>query len=165
MNLRCLSKLSVLSLLVLGLLVPSAARASNIVADGDFATSGAPWFTTQTNGNFPWGWGGGEASTGCIGSTCITGTTGELADLDQDLTTTPGDYTLSFTYNPAGGTPTELEVLFGGAEVTDLVNVADSTVTYSYDVVATSASTELTFLGRQDPGFDTLTDVDRKSVV
>ena len=39
--------------LAASLAVPSSAFASNLVSDGDFATSGAPWFTTQTNGDFP----------------------------------------------------------------------------------------------------------------
>jgi hypothetical protein len=145
----------------LGLLAPSALRADNLVADGTF-TSAGPWFTTQTNGNYAWGWGGGNASTGCVGSSCISGSPGELADLNQILTTVIGDsYTLSFDYNSGGGAPTELVALFGSTVADDLVDIdGGGDVTYTLNgLVATSTSTELTFLGRQDPGFDQLTNV------
>jgi hypothetical protein len=106
-------KLTVASMVAAGLLMAvPAAHANNIVSDGTFNSYPGPWYTTQTNGNFPWGWGGGYASTGCIGSSCITGVPGELADLNQNLTTTAGTtYTLSFEYSPGPGGPNELEVL------------------------------------------------------
>ena len=86
---------------------------TNIVDDGNFTSNPGSWFTTQTS-NLPWNFESGYASTGCVGPTCITGTPGELSDLDQLLPTVVGDtYTLSFTYSPGPGTPTELLVDFG----------------------------------------------------
>ena len=136
------------------------AFADNIVTNGTFTgTSG--WTTTQTNGDYPWGWGSGYARTGCVGAQCISGSPGQLADLNQILPTVAGNtYTLSFAYNSAGYPYNELEVLFGGNVVADLVNAPGSLLNYTFNgLVATSNSTELTFLGRQDPSFDYLTDV------
>jgi hypothetical protein len=134
--------------------------AQNIVANYNF-TGTAPWATTQTSDNYPWGWGDGFASTGCVGSSCITGGPGQLADLFQDLTTVDGaTYTLSFLYNSGSGATTELEALFGSTVAIDLVNQDGSYVTYNIPgLVATSSTTVLDFLGRQDPGFNYLTDV------
>lgn len=161
MKMRFSPAVRLLCLVAVCLAAISSAQASNLVSDGDFTSYPGPWFTTQTNDNFPWRWGSGYASTGCEGPTCITGTTGQLADLDQDLATVAGDfYNVSFSYSPEGGTPTALKVLFGGTVVADLVDVPDSLVTYNYTgILASSSSTELTFLGRQDPAYDYLTDV------
>jgi hypothetical protein len=160
MTLRSRFTLAFASIALLLVLVPAVSHAGSIVTNGGFVGT-AGWSSTQTNGNYPWTWGDGYASTGCIGETCITGGTGQEADLDQNLTTVAGDtYTLSFQYNPSDGTPTELAVYFGSTEAIDLVDVANSTVTYTISgLTATGTSTELTFLGRQDPGFDLLTDV------
>lgn len=86
----------------------------NLVSDPTFSSFPDAWFTTQTDDNFPWGWGSGSASTGCEGEGCITGGPGQEADLDQILPTVIGDsYDISFTYNSGGGTPNELLVDFG----------------------------------------------------
>jgi hypothetical protein len=55
----------------------------------------------------------------------------------------------------------ELQAWFGGTLAEDLLNIPDTTLTEYVvtDLVATSTTTELEFLGRQDPGFDELTDV------
>jgi hypothetical protein len=156
-------------LLILLVLASGVHGSAQIVQNGNFAAGGTDWTTTQTNNDYPWGFVtdgtyGTYASTGCIGQTCITGPDGEQANLFQDLTTVPGDsYTLSFEYNPADGTPTELEALFGGTVATDLVDVPNNNgllVTYTISgLVATSSSTQLEFLGRQDPSYNVLTDV------
>ena len=154
--------LTALGLAFLGLLAPSALHATNLVSNGNFSGT-ASWSTTQTNGDDPWTWGLGYASAGCVGANCITGTVGQISDLNQDLTTNVGDsYTLSFEFYPNDGTPNELKVLFGSTVADALVNTANtgSYVTYTVSgLIASSTSTELRFLGRQDPGFDRLTDV------
>jgi hypothetical protein len=98
--------------------------------------------------------------------------------LYQDLATTAGaTYTLTFYYYPGPGTyGTELQVLWGasgtqlntgGAGVCSgncvYHNTSVNSTTYvQYTVpnlVATSATTRLEFLGRQDPSSDGLDDI------
>ena len=170
MNVRFRFVLSTLCVVFLGLLAPSVARA-NIVTNGNFALA------TSGNVDPNWtssGWAFGVygdydrttnyATTGCVGPACITGGTVSGAYLYQNLTTIPGDsYTLSFDFNPMDGVPNELQVLFGSTVADDLVDTAstDDYVTYTISgLLAMSAGTELTFLGRQDPGVDRLTGVD-----
>ena len=163
---------------LLGLLAPSALWAGYIVVNGNFSAGGgslAGWSTTQDVAEFGQGWAygplyveafdlpfsGNFASTGCYGTPCISGSVGQQSDIYQFLATVPGDmYTLSFTYNPGPGTPTELEALFGGAVVADLVDVPSTYVTYTFSELAgTGSSTDLVFLGRQDSSGDLLTNV------
>ena len=162
---RLLGSLLAVCCLSLLFLAPTSAHA-DLVTNGNFAAGSAGW-TYNPSSSFPWAFENNGtysfASTGCVGPQCITGTTAQQAYLFQNLTTVAGDtYTLSFAYTPAAGTPTELLVLFGGTSADDLVNVAftGSLVTYTVSgLVASSSSTELEFLGRQDPSFDQLTDV------
>jgi hypothetical protein len=150
------------------MLPPICAHADELVTNGNFVT-GAGW-TTNPDANHPWNFDTGTsvpstgpdyAQTGCVGPQCITGTPDQQASLFQDLTTVVGDtYTLTFEFGSPGN-PMELEVLFGSTVADDLVNIGNTALT-SYTVtglVATSTVTELEFLGRQDPGYDALTDV------
>ena len=103
-------------------------------------------------------------STGCVGAQCINGTASQQASLSQDLTTIVGDsYTLDFFFGTGvgNGTPNELQALFGGVVVEDLVNIGATAYTeYKIpNLVATSTTTTLEFLGRQDPGWDELDDI------
>jgi len=85
----------------------------------------------------------------------------QQAYLYQDLTTVAGDtYTLSFEF-AGDGNAMELQAWFGGTLAEDLVNIGDTGLEEYVipDLVATSTTTELEFLGRQDPGYDELTDV------
>jgi len=102
------------------------------------------------------------ASTGCVGPNCITGAPTQLSSLDQELSTTVGsNYTLTFDFASPGGNDMELEVLVGGVVVDDLFNLGQTGLT-QYTItglVATSPTTDLEFLGRQDPGYDILTNI------
>jgi hypothetical protein len=143
---------------------PALAHAQ-IVTNGNFFDGSAGW-TSNPSSSYPWTFDGAGtsnsyASTGCVGEQCITGTMAEQAYLFQDLTTVTGDtYTLSFEF-AGDGDPMELQAWFGGTLAEDLLNIPDTTLTEYVvtDLVATSTTTELEFLGRQDPGFDELTDV------
>lgn len=146
-------------------LTPTLAHATNIVANGDFALGSTDW-TYNSSTSYPWSFANNGtntyASTGCVGQPCITGTPSEQAFLYQDLATTLGDsYTLSFDFQGGAGTPQELQALFGGAVVEDILNIPGTTlVTYTVSgLVATSTTTEVEFLGRQDPAYDALTNV------
>jgi hypothetical protein len=164
MNVRFRFAISTLCVVFLGLLAPSVARA-NIVTNGNFSSGSAGWtYSTWSfgdRGDFDGNT--NYADTGCVNLPCITGGVTSGAYLYQDLPTVAGDsYTLSFEYTPDGGTFNELEVLFGGAVVDTIVNAPNTDyVLYTYiGLVATSTSTQLAFLGRQDPAFDRLTNVD-----
>ena len=160
--------------------VCSCAMAQNIVQNPGFETgTAAPWVVQG------WGVTTGGAHTGsyyaetpCVGAGCIAPAPGSGAWLYQDLATTVGaTYTLTFYYYPGPGTyGTELQVLWGasgtqlttgGAGVCSGNCVFDNTsvnstsyVQYTVNnLVATSATTRLEFLGRQDPSSDGLDDV------
>jgi MYXO-CTERM domain-containing protein len=150
------------------------AHAANIVLNGGFETGDfTDWTVGNASGDDPWrvataGFVGNDpfdgtyfASTGCVGSTCITGAPSQQASLSQNLATTVGDtYTLDFWFGSAGN-PMELQALFGGTVVEDLLNIGRTPYTeYTISgLVATSPTTQLEFLGRQDPAWDELDDV------
>jgi hypothetical protein len=142
---------------------------ANLVQNPGFETGDLTSWTANSISNNPWAVtaggptiGGFSASTGCVGDSCINGTSAQQASLSQTITTVSGqNYVLGFFFKPNAGTPNELKVLFGNTVAFDLVNTAGTSalVAYSTTVAATSNSTTLTFLGRQDPGFDRLDDV------
>jgi PEP-CTERM motif len=153
----------------------SVALGGNIVLNSNFGTGDFTDWTANGDSSFPWGVGSGSgafsgdtnyASTGCVGAQCIDGTTDQLGSLSQMLTTTVGgDYTLSFEFSTQGeGTPNELQVLWDGTTVLDLGPggtlgpISTYTLFSVPDLIGTGSDT-LTFLGRQDPGFDALDNV------
>jgi hypothetical protein len=148
-------------------MLPASAHATAVpIANPDFASGLTGWSTTQTDGNFPWiavsGASPTFASTGCTGAACISGTPGQVADLFQDVATTSGNsYTLTFEYDDEDGIPSDLVALFGGTVADNLVSVNTTSLnTYTVSgLIATSNSTKLDFLGRDDDGFDQLTDI------
>lgn len=161
---RLLKSFLAVCALALAYLSPTLAHA-NLVNNGDFSSGSTDW-TYNSSSDHPWSFGSNGsyhyASTGCVGAQCITGSTSQQAYLYQDLSTNVGDsYTLSFAFSPNNGTPNELVSLFGNTTADDLVNTANTgsmLVTYTISgLVATSTTTELEFLGRQDPGYDLLT--------
>jgi hypothetical protein len=123
------------------------------------------------------------ADTGCVGTEClIPAPNANSGALYQDIPTTPGAvYSLTFFYFPGpsgeeGDDTAELQVLWGPT-ATQLVNGGAATCTgncvfdnnsigsttyVQYTVnnlIATSNSMRLEFLGRQDPDSDGLDDV------
>jgi hypothetical protein len=111
-----------------------------------------------------------DASTGCSGASCTTVGDPNSAYIYQDMTTTVGTtYELSFFYD-SGQDPTfgsELLVLWGDptapslSTVVDFVDVDTSGAYMEYEgmVTATSTTSKLEFLGRQDLDFYYLDDV------
>ena len=80
----------------------------------------------------------------------------------QNISTVPGDtYQVQFWLsNPAGGTPSNFTASFGAATLVSLSNSAAQNYTeYTYDVTATGTSTELLFVGEQNPAYWYLDDV------
>ena len=158
---------------LLGLVFISSASA-NIVANPGFESGATDW-TFNGSTNNPWRIGAGvgiagahtgtmDASDGCVGAPCVNPDPDPDGSwLYQDLVTVPGtQYTLSFWWASAGPA-NELEVLFGSTVADDLVNVPSGPyIQYSNTVTLTAASTttRLEFIGRQDPGFNSLDDID-----
>lgn len=146
----------------------SPALAQNVVVNPGFENAGLTSWTTDGS----WGTaitgvitGSFSARTGCTGSVCIRNFDGSLnlangAFLYQDVATTPGSfYNLSFDF-AAAGFPNELVALFGSTVAFDGVNLPSTNLTYnSTGLLATGTTTRLTFLGRQDPGFNRLDNV------
>jgi len=162
-------------IVVIGLMVPWPAGAANIVSNPGFETgSFAPW-VRNPSADLPWlvvGSGSGIlphsgsffAQTGCIPVVCITpdpATNGNW--LYQDLPTVSGTrYNLSFFYASNSPGPAELQVLWGGSVVlsdTTVGSTAYVPITVS-NLLATSSTTRLEFLGEQVPTFNGLDDVD-----
>jgi PEP-CTERM motif len=157
----------------------------NIVQNGDFETGDLTGWTTNQQVHDPWQiesqphGGSFNAFTGCEQDPCINGDPSMQNPLSQSLSTIIGDsYTLSFFYDPGSvdeGGVSELLAQWGGTAVADLLlngnillsqsSISPITPAPGYNMytitglTATSTSTQLTFLGRQDPSFSRLDDI------
>jgi hypothetical protein len=83
-------------------------------------------------------------------------------DVYQYISTVPGTtYQIEFWLsNPEGGTPSNFTASFGSTTLLSLVDSAAQGYTeYTYDVTATGTSTELLFVGEQNPSYWYLDDV------
>ena len=140
--------------------------AQNLVTNPGFEAGSGGWSTSS------WGigaWapthaGTNAAATGCIGAPCMN--TGTGASISQTVATVAGTtYTVSLWYRTNVGNPTELQVLFGTAPLTNggagtctgnciiqtTTNTGGTWVQLTATATATSASTLLQILGRHDP--------------
>lgn len=81
--------------------------------------------------------------------------------LSQGVATSVGElYNLSFSLANLGGTPSTFEVFANGVLLDSLINPnAFGYTSFSYDVIATSPSTTITFGFQHDPHFFLLDDV------
>ncbi len=157
-------------LLLLVFFIPVAH--ADLIVNGGFETGDftgwtqSGWLIDTTNPNS----GVYAAATGCGGASCTTVGDPNSAYLYQDVATTIGTkYTLTFFYNSGqlAATASELLVLWGDpnapglSTVVDFVNVNTSGAyaEYTGTVTATSAMSELEFLGRQDLDFYSLDNV------
>jgi hypothetical protein len=141
--------------------------ADNIVVNGGFETGNFSGWTQ--NGSFNIVTGGPDHTGNYIGGYgphsgdyyAALGTIGSLGTLSQTLTTVPGQtYTLSYFMASDGGTPSEFRVEWNGNTLIDQTNVAQQGYTsYSFQMTAPGATSTLTFLERNDPGYISLDDV------
>jgi len=170
---RISSGLRVALLAVLPFVVSApAAFGANIVLNPGFETGDFTDWVANGSSNHPWFVdassafaGTYDASTGCVGAQCITNDVGAQnpvgAWLYQDLATTAStSYTLSFEFS-TGGSPMELQVLWNGNVALDLTGLASGPYNlYTIGgLVATSSTTRLEFLGREDPSYSGLDSV------
>jgi phospholipase/lecithinase/hemolysin len=140
---------------------------ANLVGNGDFETGNFNgWTISPANANVNVVNDSGYNHSGTYGAQL--GPPDNDADLSQTLSTTIGQtYTLSFWLkniaNPNNNniTPNDFTVDWAGTDVgLDLVNAAAFGYTeYTYNLTATTTSTELKFVFRQDPWYWALDDV------
>jgi hypothetical protein len=145
-----------------------SAHADNIVVNGGFETGNfSGW---SHNGQFVDVVAAGPAHIGpFIGGVgpnsgnyyAVFGTVGGLGTLSQTLNTVAGQtYTLSYFMGSDGSTPNEFRVDWNGTTLTDQTGIAKQGYTgFSFQVTATGATSTLSFLGRNDPGYLSLDDV------
>ncbi len=141
-------------------LAPSGARADQLLVNGGFET-----------GDFTgWAQGGNTGATAVQNGASLAhsgnfaaalGPVGSLGTLSQTLTTTPGTHLyLNFWLASDGGLPNELNVSLGGNLSLHMGNItAQAYRLYSFDTVASGATTLLSFSFRDDPGYLRLDDV------
>ena len=149
----------------------SAAQAQNLVQNPGFETgSVTPWVTFNgwwAMGSFYKNSGAYSASAGCTGVGCITTDAGAGSWIYQDIPTIVGaTYTVSFWYrdNSAANSPVELQAFFGSAPLTsggpgtctgscifDTQTAVGVWTQVTRQVVATSSTMRLEFVGRNDP--------------
>lgn len=113
-----------------------------------------------------------EFYSGCVGASCLTfpivGTNGTSSGAQQNITTVIGTtYTLSFwTYYATNGATTEIDVYWGNTKVYNAANVATGWSLHTVTLgSATTTSTALTVLIRDDPTFSAITYMDVEPVV
>jgi hypothetical protein len=94
------------------------------------------------------------------------GPEGSLGFISQVLATTPGaSYNLSFWLASNGGTPNEIQVLWGDGLIYDVFNLCSQYYTlYNFVVLATADTTVLMFGLRNYPSYHYLDDVSVNAV-
>jgi len=140
--------------LAVGVSMPAQA-AINIVTNGGFETGDFTGWTLTGNTGF--------SGVQCPGAGFVPqgncdaffGPVGSNAILSQTLGTQAGStYLITFQFENDGGTPNAFSASFGGTTLTSGTNLAASPFhLLSFAVLATSSSTPLTFMFRQDPAF------------
>jgi hypothetical protein len=138
----------------------------NLVVNSDFDSG--PWLPPETLSG--WSYSGNTGHTGIEngiglngGYAIYIGPIGSDFDLDQNIATVPGQtYQVQFYLENLGETPNDFTASFGGTTLLSLVNTEidqGGYTEYTYDVTATSSSSELLFEARQDPTYWYLDDV------
>ncbi len=165
---------------VVGLLASRSVQAQNVVTNPGFESgfsgwteNGVKWFLPTGSGGYDPGGGThggtGKAITVCGGVSCMAADPAILgAWLYQDLNTVVGQsYTLSFwLYSNGASTadrPVQFRALFGNTVAADFTALPTSDVFTQYfntvPLIATSTTTRLELLGRDDPSYLQLDDI------
>jgi hypothetical protein len=136
----------------------------NLVTNGGFETGDLSGWTSnglQTQYD--------HVQTGSVHSgnySLELGAVGGDYTLDQSIPTVAGQtYQVEFWLTNPGGTPSDFNASFDGVTLLSLTNSNGQSYTeYSYDITATSPTSDLHFAARQDPSFWYLDDVSVTSI-
>jgi hypothetical protein len=131
----------------IAMLAISASASANLVTNGDFSAGGSNWTLTGNTGYS--GFGGGYWSDGAVGSD---------AWLSQVIGTVAGDtYSLSFDTSISWGT---MAVALNGSPFFSTPGSGH----YNLSFVAAANNATLSFITRNDPGYNQLDNVDVEHV-
>jgi hypothetical protein len=147
-------------LALLGLLAVVAAPAANAqIINGGFETGNFSGWSLSGNGGFISIVGGGLQHSG--NDAASFGAVGSPTFLSQTIATVAGDsYALSFWLRNDGGAPNLFRAEWDGNVVTNMTNVGAQPYTqYTYNVTASTNSTQLKFSFQNDPSFWRFDDV------
>lgn len=139
-----------------GLVAALPASAQNLVANGGFeAGSLTGWSGSILTNPFSGVYCGDAGSAPEGGCEAFLGTFGTTDMLSQVLNTVAGQaYTVSFSFQSDGSTPSSFSVSLGGQTVYDVTSPAASAVqTLSFTTTATAAASNLVFTFNNDPGY------------
>jgi hypothetical protein len=142
--------------LAIGLSAP--AYAANIVTNGSFETSDFTGWTQTGNPGFTGVECPGAPFAGPGDGNCdaFFGPTGSDGGITQTLNTLPGRfYTISFDFQPDGGTPSDFSAVWDTqpALFSRTNPAASAYQVLSFNALATTPLTTLSFNFRDDPGF------------
>lgn len=145
--------------------LPGRASATTVVTNGGFETGDFTGWTQIGNSDFNGVTCPGAGSVPEGSCQAFFGPYGSTGGIEQTLTTAIGQaYVISFDYAGDGGTPGSFEVDFGGQVLLAQADAPAATQTYSFSVIATTATTNLTFQFRDDTGFMLLDNVQAAAV-
>ena len=156
-------KFKLLSLVMILGLMGGSAVAQNLINNGGFEDGFTGWtLTGHQDGN--------TAAVGCGWSTvcphsgnlqAVFGAVGAPGGISQDVTTTPGGrYEVSFWLQNDGGSPTTIEVSFGGVTLISATNQGAFGYTFfDYLVDVNAPVSTLSFSIQDDPAYYSLDDV------
>lgn len=152
---------SIRALAAAGVLLVSVGAQANLVTNGGFETGDFTGWTQFGNTGFTNVAGGAIAHSGSFGA--HFGPINSTGGIFQTLATTPGqNYQVDFWLrNESSGTPNSFEFNWdgGAAEMSFSDAAAFSYTHFSFDLVATGASTDLRFTFQHNPSFIDLDDV------
>lgn len=157
--------LTALGLLTVLAFVARPASAQNLLTNGGFETGNFSGWTQGGNSGFD-GVSSGLAHSGTYAG--FFGAVNSTSTLSQAVTTTLGAlYNLDFWWQPDGGIPNGINVIWGGSIIWVVNNAPAAPYTHETftNLVGQAGSTTLTFTLQDNPGFQWLDDVSVTSTV
>ena len=149
--------------------VAAPAQADPTLTNGEFETHDFTGWTGTGNTGFTGVQCPGPGATVNIGNcSAFFGPVGSTGGISQNVTGLTGgqSYNLSFWLLLDGGSPGSVDVMFDGNSLLSVLNPPANSPgqLYSFLVTPTGSAADLTFLFRDDPGFDYLDSVNIAAV-